>query len=53
MTDDYFHMCLQCSHLSHKNLVQMIGLVFKGSALQYIVMEVMGKVCTYLCPVDQ
>jgi c-src tyrosine kinase len=31
------------THMHHKNLVQLVGLVFKGSALQSIIMEVMGK----------
>ena len=33
------------SHMHHKNLVQLVGLVLKGSTLKCIVMEVMGKVC--------
>lgn len=35
------------SHMHHKNLVQLVGLVFKGSTLKSIVMEVMGKVQFY------
>ena len=34
-----------CRHLRHKNLVQLVGLVFLGSFVQCIVMELMGKVC--------
>ena len=31
-------------HLQHKNLVQLIGLVFQGSAMKCILTELMGKV---------
>ncbi len=31
------------SHLRHKNLVQLVGVVFQGSTIQSIVMEIMGK----------
>ncbi len=32
-----------CSHLRHKNLVQLVGVVFQGSTIQSIVMELMAK----------
>ena len=32
------------SHLAHKNLVQLVGLVFQGSAMKYILTELMGTV---------
>ena len=34
----------QCRHLQHKNLVQLLGVVFSGSTLKGIVMELMVKV---------
>ena len=33
-----------CRHLRHKNLVQLVGLVFLGSNIYAIIMELMGKV---------
>ena len=36
-------------NLRHKNLVQLVALVFQGSALKGIVLEVMGKVCVCMC----
>ena len=34
-------------HLRHKNLVQLVGVIFSGSGLKSIVMELMGKVRLY------
>ena len=35
---------IPCSHLRQKNIVQVVGLLFRGSLLKGIVMEMMGKV---------
>ena len=35
---------IQHSHLRQKNIVQVVGLLFRGSVLKGIVMEMMGKV---------
>ena len=41
----YMYMyLLTCRHLRHKNLVQLVGLVFLGSKIHAIIMELMGKV---------
>ena len=41
-------ICSFCRHLRHKNLVQLVGLVFVGPTVHSIVMELMGKVQSLL-----
>ena len=47
------HVVSLYSNLRHKNIVQLVGLLFAGTSLQGIVMEMMSKVCVmFICYVQ-